>query len=61
MACGAISEFADLRNVRRARPEAAVDFAALSFWAWTRRKTAKAKEFTSPSETNGFVTLIVSH
>ncbi len=56
MAWGAISEFAASRNVRRASPEAAVDFAALSFWAWTRRKNSKSERIHFAKRNERFVT-----
>jgi hypothetical protein len=51
---------AEPRYVRRASPESAVDFAPLRFGRRRGGKPAKAKGFLSPSELNGFATLVVS-
>jgi hypothetical protein len=51
---------AERRNVRRARPESAVDFAPLRFGPRRGGKTSKSEGFLSPSETSGFATLAVS-
>jgi hypothetical protein len=51
---------AEPRNVRRASPESAVDFAILAVWASTSGKTRENERILSPSETSGFATLAAS-
>ena len=52
---------AEPRDVRRARPESAVDFAPPRFGPRRGGKTGKSEGYLSPSETSGFATLVVSH
>ena len=51
---------AERRNVRRAGPEAAVDFVPLRLGPRRGGKTSKSERILSPSETSGFATLVVS-
>jgi hypothetical protein len=54
------SRVAEPRNLRRASPEAAVDFAVLAFRASPSGKTRENERILSPSETSGFATLAAS-
>jgi len=67
MACGAILDRlppliarAAPRDVRRASPEGAVDFAPLRFGPRRGENQRKRQEFISQSETSGFATGVVS-